>query len=208
MSFHYEAIPAPVAIVAGVFICFWGYRILKVTLGITGFALGAVAGAAVASSLAPDHQSVLLGCALLGGVIGAVLCVWLFFLGIFLLGASTAPVVAAAVFSGTGHPVPPLPLLIFGVVLGLLALRLQKFMAIACTSLAGSYLITAGLWQLLKLGQSGFPLPLAHPATTSVGLANYVALAFWVVVGLVGLKFQYRAGRKKAEPARQETTVP
>jgi Domain of unknown function (DUF4203) len=209
MSVHYEAgqIPAPVAIVAGIFICFLGYRILKLTLGITGFALGAFAGAAIASSMAPDHQMLLLAWTLFCGLIGAVLCIWLFFLGVFLLGASTAPVIAAAVYSGTGHPVPPLVLLIFAVVLGCLALLLKKFTVIACTSVAGSYLITAGLWQVLKLGQNGFPLQLARPATGSVGMINYVALACWVILALVGLRFQYSAHRKKPEPARQEVAA-
>ena len=34
-------ITAGVAIVAGVLICFWGYRMLKVTLGIMGAVVGA-----------------------------------------------------------------------------------------------------------------------------------------------------------------------
>jgi hypothetical protein len=35
---------APLALVAGLLTCFWGYRILKITLGITGFIVGMAAG--------------------------------------------------------------------------------------------------------------------------------------------------------------------
>src|ERR1035437_10586851 len=93
---------APLTIAVGVLACFWGYRIGKVILGIMGFAGGFVGGWTAAASLAPGHDVIALVSALLGGVIGGVLCVWLYFLGVFLLGASAGVVVAGAVFAGMG----------------------------------------------------------------------------------------------------------
>ena len=103
---------------------------MKVILGIMGFAGGFVGGWMAATSLAPGHDVIALVSALLGGVIGGVLCVWLYFLGIFLLGASAGVVVAGAVFAGMGHEAQPIFLLVSAVAFGLLALVLQKFMII------------------------------------------------------------------------------
>jgi len=89
-------ITAPLAVAVGGLICFWGYRILKLTLGILGLLVGAAGGWAGALSLVPGHNGVALACAVVGGILGAILCVWLFYVGIFLLGASAGVVMAAA----------------------------------------------------------------------------------------------------------------
>src|ERR1039458_7596835 len=70
---------APLAIAVGVLACFWGYRIVKVIFGIMGFAGGFVGGWMAAASLAPGHDVIALVSALLGGAIGSVLCVWLYY---------------------------------------------------------------------------------------------------------------------------------
>jgi hypothetical protein len=137
---------APLAIAVGVLACFWGYRIAKVILGIMGFAGGFVGGWMAAASLAPGHDVIALVSALLGGAIGSVLCVWLYFLGIFLLGASAGVVVAGAAFAGMGHEAQPIFLLVSAVAFGLLALALQKFMIIVSSAFSGSYLIAAGFY--------------------------------------------------------------
>jgi len=197
-------ITAPFAIAVGLFICVWGYRILKLTLGIMGFASGAVAGAAISGSVAPGANGIALVCAIIGGILGAVLCVWLYFFGIFLLGASLAPAVAAAVYGGTGHQIPPLALVLCAVVFGLLALVMQKFVIIFSTAFTGSYLITAGVLHVMRLGNSGFPLWFDHSGPGPNRMVSYGAMAFWIIIGLFGLRVQYGTTRKKPEASRQE----
>ena len=106
-------ITAPLAVAAGVLICFWGYRILKLTLGITGFIAGAAGAWTAAVSLIPNHDGIALACAVVAGIVGAILCVWLFYLGVFLVGVSAGVVVASAVVGGTGHQVSPVVLLLW-----------------------------------------------------------------------------------------------
>jgi len=134
-----------------------------------------------------------------GGILGAILCVWLFYVGIFLLGASAGVVVAAAGLAGVGHPAQPIYLLVFAIVFGLLALVLQKFMIIVSTAFSGSYLITAGILHLVILRQEGTPLWFDHPQPGWAGVLSYVAVAFWLVCGLVGVRFQYRHKRSKEQ---------
>ena len=132
---------ALLAIVAGILICFWGYRLLKASLAIIGFVAGAYAGWELGLMHFPAGSAILLVCALVGGLIGLVLCVWLYFLGVFLLGAMAGTVIAQAFIGVTGHEVQPL--LYFGVPIlcGLIALVLQKLMISASTAVSGSYLI-------------------------------------------------------------------
>src|SRR5262249_27044624 len=99
----YAKLSAFLMIIAGLLTCFWGYRILKVSLGIIGFITGAFGGWQIGLSLANSSTGIALGCALLGGLIGIVLCVWIYFFGVFLLGAAAGTVVAAACSSGIGH---------------------------------------------------------------------------------------------------------
>ena len=196
---------APVAIGVGVLACFWGYRLVKLMLGIMGFMAGAAAGWTLALSVVPGHNLVALICAGIGGVLGAILCVWLFFLGIFLLGASAGAVIAAAVFGGTGHQAPPLLVLAVAVAFGLLALLLQKLMIVLSTAFSGSYLVTAGLLHFIRAGKGTAPLWF-DPASPSVSPAilGYAALAFWLVLGVVGASVQYGRRQPKEEPARRE----
>ena len=197
-------IAAPLAIAVGLFACFWGYQLVKLILGIMGFAAGATAGWAAAMALAPSHSLVGLVCAGIGGVIGAILFIWLYFFGIFLLGASAGAVVAAAAFSGTGHQAQPILMLACAVVFGLLALLLQKFMIAISTAFGGSYLVTAGLLRFFRTGPPAAPLWFNDTHAAAPGLLGYVALAFWLILGLVGVRSQYGAARRKAEATRPE----
>ena len=197
-------ISAPLAVGVGFLMCFCGYRILKLTLGIMGFMAAASGGWALGLSWAPNNGGIALICALVAGVIGAALCIWFFFLGIFLLRASAGAIVAAAFFNAAGNQPQPILLLVFAVVFGVLALVMQKFMIIASTAFSGSYLITAGLLQLLTGVQNGSPLWFDRLHPCSAGILGYVALAFWIALGLAGASFQYRGSRRRKEAVRHE----
>ena len=195
---------APLAAVVGLLVCFAGYRLVKLTLALIGFITGASGGWAIGLSLAPNNTTIALVCALVAGVILAILCVWLFFFGVFIVGASAGAVVAAAVFHATGYPVQALLILVVAVVFGLLALVLQKFMIILSTAFSGSYLITAAVAHFVTGIQQVHPLWFKPISTTSADKFGYLALALWLVLGLIGARFQYiSSSRERAEP-RQE----
>jgi hypothetical protein len=198
---------APLALVAGFLTCFWGYRILKITLGITGFIVGMAGGSSFGLSLAPGNNAVALICGLVAGVIGAVLCVWLFFLGVFLLGASTGAIVGAAICSAAAIEPQPIILIVVAIIFGLIALALQKFMIILSTAFGGSYLITAGILHFITGVQNISPPWFSHHQPGSVGLLGYIALAFWIILGLAGVSFQYRGTKTTDEAAHRETQV-
>src|SRR5262245_981457 len=101
-------VTALLAMVAGILICFFGYRMLKLTLGIMGAIVGGSGGWALGLSFASGNTVIALVCAAAGAIVGAGLCIWLFFLGIFLLGATAGTAVAAALFHGVGQQPAPM----------------------------------------------------------------------------------------------------
>jgi hypothetical protein len=197
-------VSAPIAIVAGLLVCFCGYRILKLTLGIMGFLTGAAAGWSFGLSFFPNHDAVALICAIIVGLIGAGLCVWLYFFGIFLLGAGAGAIVAMALFDAAGNQIQPLLVLVCAVVFGIIALVMQKLMIIASTAFSGSYLIVAGCMRLLTGAHNGLLLWFDRLQPRSPGTIGIVALAFWIVLGLAGLSFQYRNSNRKEESDRHK----
>src|SRR5262249_29972232 len=150
-------------------------------------------------SLANNSVPIDLACAVVGGLIGMVLCLWLYFLGVFLLGATAGAVVASAFFSGIGHPVAPLMLFVLPLAFGIIALLVQKFMIIVSTAFSGSYLITAGIWTFVVDNPEASRIWL-HPAHHGPpGSLGYGALALWALLALLGAGAQLRANRKKVE---------
>jgi hypothetical protein len=198
-------ITAPLAVAVGILICFWGYRLLKLTLGVMGFIAGATGGWAVGLSLAPGNNGIALVCAIIGGVIGAALCIWLFFLGIFLLGASAGAIVATALFSAAGNQPQPILVLLLAIVFGVIALVMQKLMIVVSTAFIGSYLITAGIVHLLTGAKDVSALWFDHLQPGSAGILGYAALVFWLVLGLAGGSFQYGGRRRREEATRNES---
>lgn len=197
---------APLTLVAGILICFFGQRLVKLTLGLVGFVAGAVAGWAAAGALAPNNSTAMLVSILVGGVIVAVLCFWLFHVGIFIAGAGAGAVATAAVSRVIGQPIHPLTLLIVALAVGVVALLLQKFMLVFSTAFVGSYLITAAIVHFLNgLGQV-HPLWFDKLAVKSTDHLAYVALGLWVIFGILGMRFQYGGKKKgKAAPAEKKS---
>lgn len=191
-------------IIAGLLICFWGYRILKLSLMITGFIAGAFGGWQLALSLANHGAGIELVCALAGGVVGMVLCLWLYFLGIFLIGATAGAVVAAAISNGMGRQVPSLVLLILPIGFGILALVAQKLMIVLSTAFSGAYLIMAGIWPFVMNNPNASRIWLYPAHDRAAGTLGYGALLLWVLLALLGIGSQFRATRKKAKPEPQK----
>ena len=72
------------SIIGGAIICFWGYRLFKVVLGIAGF----IAGAALFYHFGAQYTAkmiVLVILAIFGGLIGASLSMAFYYVGLFLL---------------------------------------------------------------------------------------------------------------------------
>ena len=180
-------------ILVGLIQCFFGYRIFKLVLGLTGFIVGgALAGSAVYSISQQVITAILVG--ILGGAVGAVLMVVLYFVGIFLFGAYLGAVLGA-VLSGMLNSNPePVLMIILAVISGILTLIFQKFMIIVSTGFNGAWNVVTGI--------AYFATGIVYTTNferlfRSGGATFYMIVLSWFLLGLTGVIVQYKSAPKK-----------
>ena len=185
------------SVLVGAIQCFFGYRIFKFILGLTGFLVGGTLAGVVGFEVSKEEVVALLA-GLLGGFIGAVLMATLYFIGIFLIGAFLGCIWGAVLFAlAESNPDPPI-LLILSVIAGVIALIFQKLMIIVSTGFGGAWSVVAGIAyfttgsidpnNLERLFRSGGP----H---------LYAMVLCWIALGIVGVIVQY-----KSPPPKEKDT--
>src|SRR5437588_12882997 len=101
---HSYELPAAILLVlGGALSCLAGYRLFKIVLGIYGFILGALLAS---SMMGATNTTGMIVAALVGGVAGALLLMFAYFIGIALVGAGLGALVAHVGWGylGTGDP--------------------------------------------------------------------------------------------------------
>src|SRR6266849_2215206 len=95
---------ATLLVLGGTLSCLAGYRLFKVVLGIYGFILGAMLGS---SMMGVTNTTGMIVAALVGGVAGALLLVFAYFIGIALVGAGLGALIAHVGWGYAGPGDPP-----------------------------------------------------------------------------------------------------
>lgn len=183
------------ALIIGAVQCFAGYRIFKVVLGLTGFIVGGVMGAAGGYACS-QNGLVALFAGLVGGCLGAALLTALYFLGVFLVGAFLGGIVGAVLLAGS-LPQPAL-LLIPAVIAGVLALVFQRFMIIVSTAFVGAWTVVTGVAYFTTGTIDATSIQSFYHSAAS---QNHVMLLGWLVLGVVGVIIQYSSGPNTLPPA-------
>jgi Domain of unknown function (DUF4203) len=193
-------IAAAVAIILGLLNCFFGYRLFKVMLAIYGFVLGAVFGAVVGGGLTNGNTLAVIGAGLGGGLLGAGLMVAFYFLGVFVVGAAAGALLAGSIGSALGVDLPALVVIVVAVIVGIIALALQRVVIILATAFSGAWLVIEGGMALI----AGRALILTRvfdtPNLDRVTALPLPLLILWLALGIAGALVQFLAGRKKLEP--------
>jgi hypothetical protein len=195
----YATPAAVIFVVGGLLACFAGYRLFRVVLGIYGFIFGAVI---TTSIMGATNTLALAIAAVVGGLVGAVLMVAAYFIGVGLVGAGLATLALNAAWHAIRHNDPPTILLIVVAVLGALgALSVVRYVVIFGTALSGSWTAILGALAL-KGGRAA-----AHAASASDVWVVYplgpisdqwwVTVA-WLVLALVGVVVQLSTTTKTA----------
>ena len=92
----YQLPAAGVLLMGGIVACFFGYRLFRVVLAISGFILGAL----LASSIfGMSDTGPMIIAALIGGLVGAGILFAAYFVGVALIGAALGAVVANVVMA-------------------------------------------------------------------------------------------------------------
>jgi hypothetical protein len=197
---HSYELPAAILLVlGGALSCFAGYRLFKVVLGIYGFVLGAMLAS---SAMGVTNTTGMIVAALVGGVCGAVLLMFAYFVGIALVGAGLGALVAHVAWSGLRPGDPPAVAVVVLSVLGsIAAMVLQRYVIIVATAFGGAWTVIVG--GLAIAGDRGAANAAAagnvwilYPTSPAPG-QTWVAVA-WIVLGLIGTGVQLGVtGRKK-----------
>lgn len=192
-------IPAAIVLLlGGLLSCFAGYRVFRTVLGIYGFILGALLAS---SAVAADETAWMILAAIAGGLVGAMVLIFAYFLGVALLGAGIGAFVAHLIWAGLGRDPHLFMVIVFAVAGALAALALQRYVIIGATGFAGAWTALVGA------------LALAGGATAAEAAARpdvwipYVldpapgqrwVIAAWLALGVVGVVVQLSitAGRK------------
>ena len=208
----YQFPAAIVLVLGGVVACFFGYRLFKFVLGIFGFILGALAASSIWG--ASDTTYMILA-AIAGGLVGGLLLLAAYFVGVALVGAGLGALLANLIWMQIEGDPHPFVVVLFSVAGALIATWLQRYVIILGTAFGGAWtMIVGGLAVMgdqtaINAAAAG-DIWVAYPMNPAPG-QPWVPYA-WVALGLVGTLVQMfvtggQSGRvvkvnKKKEPSR------
>jgi len=195
----YEIPAALFLFLAGAVSCFAGYRLFKLVLGIYGFILGA---GLASSAMGASNTVGMIAAALAGGIVGALILVFAYFIGIALVGAGLGALVLhfgwSYVRAGAGDP-PALAVIAMALLGAIGAMVLQRYVIVVSTAFGGAWTMILGG---LALAGERVATRTAHSQSvwilypTAASTARWVPIA-WVALGVVGTAVQLGiTGRK------------
>ena len=181
---------AIILLIGGVLACFTGYRIFRIVLGIYGFILGALLAS---SAMGTDQAFWMIVAALAGGVIGALILILAYFVGVALLGAGIGAFVANLIWAAFGREPHVFIVILFAVSGALGALALQRYVIIGATSFGGAWTTIVGALVLM-----GDRLAVDATAKNDVWLAYPLdpapgqpwVIFVWLALGFAGVIVQ------------------
>jgi hypothetical protein len=199
----YTTLAAAVLVAGGLLTCFAGYRLFRVVLGLYGFFLGA----RVASSMFdPGNTFVLALACVVGGLLGAVVMIFAYFVGVGLVGAGLAALALNFAWRLIGGSPPTIVLVIVCVVGAVLALNAVRYVVVIGTAIAGAWTVVIG-----GLALTGDPSALkaaSAPGVWVVYPTNLLPPAWWVtglwfLLAIAGVVVSCRRHRRRKRKRRR-----
>ena len=194
----YSLIAAIGLVLGGAVACFAGYRLFRIVLAIYGFIIGAMV---TSSLMGSSNTTGMIVSAILGGLAGAAILVFAYFVGIALVGAGLGALVAHVGWGWFRTSDPPAALIIALAIMGAIgAMILQRYVIIVSTAFAGAWTILLGAMAYIERSSPaarprGDNVFILYPTTPTDGAA-WIPIA-WVVLGLVGTVVQLAVTGKK-----------
>lgn len=140
----YKIVGSVITLVFALLGCFFGYKLSKLFMSLTGFIAGAILGQVVAAQFLHVEGFASVLCIILGGAIVAALAFWIYRIGIFILCFALAFSAAGTLFPFEGN-IQFFANVITGLIIGVLAVKYMRPViiltsAIVCGVLAASLL--------------------------------------------------------------------
>lgn len=202
----YQVPAAILLVIGGLVACFAGYRLFRIVLGIYGFILGANIAT---SAMGTSDTGWLVGAAIIGGLIGAIILIAAYFIGVALIGAGLAALAVNIVWTQISGAEPPALAIIIAAVIGALAsLSLQRYVIVIGTAFGGAWTTIVGGMALAgdrvagEVTQTAARAAAERPDVWVLYPMNPApgqtwVLAVWIVLALAGVFVQMRYTAKK-----------
>ena len=186
----YQLPAAAMLLAGGVISCFFGYRLFRTVLAIFGFVLG---GMLASSVFGVSNTTMMLVAWVLGGLVGAFILIFAYFLGVAIAGAAIGAAVANVMFSIGNRDPRALVVILFSITGAIAAMYLQRYFIIVFTAFGGAWTMIVGAMALvgdrtaLKAATSG-DVWVAYPLNPAPG-QRWVPIV-WIVLSLIGAAVQ------------------
>ena len=181
----------------GLLACFAGYRVFRIVLGIYGFILGALVAS---SAMGADQTWHMVAGAIVGGLIGAVILILAYFVGVALIGGAAGALVANFAWAAFGREPGLVAVIIFAIAGALGALTLQRYVIVVATAYGGAQTAVVGAAALFAnrtVDAASHSVYRFYPIDPMPG--TRMDLIAWLVLGTIGLitQLKLRGARKK-----------
>jgi hypothetical protein len=186
-------------VVGGLLSCFAGYRIFRIVLGIYGFILGALLAS---SAMGTDQTVWMIVAAIVGGIVGALILIGAYFVGVALIGAGIGALVANVVAASLGREPHIFVLILLAVVGALAALALQRYVIVVSTAFGGAWTAIVGALALkgdraAAQAAAHNDVWLAYPLNPAPGQRWVIVV--WLALGAAGLIAQLSTPAKRTK---------
>jgi hypothetical protein len=193
-------IPAAIVLVlGGLLSCFAGYRVFRVVLGIYGFILGALLAS---SFMGTDQRVWMVLAAIGGGIVGALVLIGAYFVGVALVGGALGALAANLIWAAAGREPHVFIVILFSISGALAALALQRYVIIISTAFGGAWTALVGTLALMgdRTAVSAavrHDVWLAYPLSPAPG--QRWVLIVWILLGIAGVIAQLTITAKDKE---------
>jgi hypothetical protein len=193
----FETPAAIFLILGGALACFAGYRLFRFVLAIYGFILGAMLASSV---MGATNTFGMVAAAVIGGLVGAGILVFAYFIGIALIGGALGALVAHAAWQAGRAGDPPATFVIVLAIFGAIgAMFLQRYVIVVSTAFGGAWTGIVGALALsggvAVRAATTSDVWILYPMASAPG-QEWVPLT-WVALGLVGTVVQLGVTARK-----------
>lgn len=206
-------------IVFGLFACFFGRKLFKVVLFLTAMIVVSFAGMFLCYStfLYKEHQNwvgwTVLACWIVIGLLAGVLMLKLLRFGIFLLatwgGILLGQIIwTSFVYYSASQAVYWICIVAFGIIIGLLALKIEEHVLIFATSFTGAYMFHRGIAMVAPGWPNDMTLAklVEDKRIDQIDPRFYAYLAGIVILTIIGIVVQYKQKKRDDENDRHPYT--
>jgi hypothetical protein len=178
---------AIILVLGGLLSCFAGYRVFRVVLGIYGFILGALLAS---SFMGTDQRLYMVLAAIAGGIVGALVLIGAYFIGVALIGGAFGALAANVIWASAGGEPHLFIVILFSISGALGALALQRYVIIISTAFGGAWTTIVGVMALAGDRTAvnaavRHDVWLAYPMSPAPG--QHWVLIVWLALGIAGV---------------------